>query len=81
VWYLYIIRCFDNSLYTGITTDVPRRINEHNQKTASNYTRTRTPVKLVYQESHLTRSFALKREAQIKRWTRGKKLELIKGLK
>jgi hypothetical protein len=52
VLYLYIIRCPDNSLYTGITTDVSRRVKEHNQKTASSYTRARTPVKLVYQEPH-----------------------------
>ena len=79
MWHLYIIRCSDNSLYTGITTDVSRRIQEHNMKTGCNYTRTRTPVELVYQESHPTRSSALKREIRIKQWPRAKKLELIDG--
>jgi predicted GIY-YIG superfamily endonuclease len=77
-WHLYIIRCSDNSLYTGITTDVPRRVKEHNQKTASNYTRSRTPVKLVYQESHPNRSSALKREIQIKKWSCANKIDLLK---
>jgi putative endonuclease len=77
-WHLYIIRCADKSLYTGITTDVSRRVKEHNQKTASSYTRTRTPVKLVYQETHLNKSSALKREAQIKKWNRARKLVLLK---
>jgi len=78
-WHLYIIRCSDNSLYTGITTDVPRRVKEHNQKTGGSYTRTRTPVELVYKETHPTKSSGLKREAQIKKWPRTKKLGLIKG--
>ncbi|MCU0614953.1 MAG: GIY-YIG nuclease family protein [Desulfobacterales bacterium] len=78
MWHLYIIRCSDNSLYTGITTDVPRRIKEHNQKTGGSYTRSRTPVELVYREPHPTRSSALKREAQIKKWRRGNKMDLIK---
>jgi putative endonuclease len=77
MWYLYIMRCSDDSLYTGVTTDVSRRVIAHNQKSGGNYTRVRTPVKLVYQESHPTQSTALKREAQIKRWTRNKKLALI----
>ena len=79
MWYLYIIRCSDDSLYTGVTTDVSRRIKAHNQKSGGSYTRIRTPVKLVYQESHPTQSSALKREAQIKKWSRNKKLALING--
>ena len=68
-------------LYTGITADIPRRVKEHNLKKGGNYTRTRTPVKLVYQEPHLTRSSALKRETQIKKWPRDKKIELIERKK
>jgi len=79
MWYLYIIRCSDNSLYTGVTTDVSRRVIAHNQKSGGSYTRVRTPVTLVYQESHSTQSAALQREAQIKRWSRAKKLARIKG--
>lgn len=77
MWYLYIIRCSDNSLYTGITTDISRRVKEHNLKSGCSYTRTRTPIALVYQEPHPTRSSALKREIQIKKWPRTKKLALI----
>ena len=79
MWYLYIIRCNDDSLYTGVTTDIPRRIKEHNLKTGGSYTRTRTPVELVYQEPLPTRSSALKREIQIKKLPRTKKLALING--
>jgi len=79
MWYLYIIRCSDGSLYTGVTTDVSRRVKEHNQKTGGSYTRVRTPVKLVYQESQPSQSSALQREAQIKRWSRAKKLARIEG--
>jgi putative endonuclease len=79
MWYVYIIRCSDNSLYTGVTTDVPLRVKVHNEKSGGSYTRVRTPVMLVYQESHPTQSAALQREAQIKRWSRAKKLSRIKG--
>ena len=81
MWYVYIIRCFDNTLYTGITNDIPNRINRHNARKGGSYTRVRTPVTLVYKESCSTRSNALKREAQIKRWSREKKLALIAGNK
>ncbi|MDD5427620.1 MAG: GIY-YIG nuclease family protein [Candidatus Omnitrophica bacterium] len=79
MWYVYIIQCSDNSLYTGVTTDVSRRVKAHNEKSGGSYTRIRTPVKLVYQEPQPNQSAALKREAQIKRWSREKKLALIKG--
>ena len=79
MWYLYIIRCSDGSLYTGVTTDVSRRVTAHNQKSGGSYTRVRTPVTLVYQESHPAQSAALQREAQIKRWSRAKKLARING--
>ena len=78
MWYVYIIKCSDGSLYTGVTIDINRRIGEHNAKKASNYTRVRTPVKLVHKENHPNRSSALKREAEIKSWPRNKKLALIK---
>jgi putative endonuclease len=76
MWYLYIIQCADHTLYTGITTDIPRRIQEHNSKSGGSYTRNRTPVELVYQELHPSRSSASKRENQVKKWTREKKLAL-----
>ena len=81
-WSVYIIRCNDSTLYTGITTDVPRRISEHNSKKGAFYTRNKTPVKLVYRESMANQSEARKREAQIKRLSRPQKAFIIKtGLK
>jgi predicted GIY-YIG superfamily endonuclease len=77
-WFVYILRCADGSLYTGITKDVIRRCQQHNDGTASRYTRSRRPTKLVWQEAHLSRSSALKREAAIKATTRRVKLALIR---
>ena len=79
MWHVYIIQCSDSTLYTGTTTDIPRRVNEHKRSKGGNYTRIRMPVKLVYQENRPNRSEALKREAQIKRWSKQKKLALIEG--
>jgi len=76
-WFVYLLRCADDSLYTGITKDVKRRTEQHNAGTASRYTRTRLPVQLEYQEPHATRSSALKREAEIKAMARLDKESLI----
>ncbi len=76
-WFLYVVRCADGSLYTGITTDVARRTKQHNAGTASRYTRSRLPVVLVYQESQSNRSAALKRELAVKAMSREKKESLI----
>jgi len=78
-WYVYILQCADNSLYTGITTDVTRRLTEHNNdnKLAAKYTRVRRPVKLVYQEELESRSLATKREAEIKKLKRNEKKVLF----
>lgn len=77
-WFVYILRCADDSLYTGITKDVSRRCEQHNAGTASRYTRSRLPVHVVYQESQATRSLALKREAAIKAMSRQEKESLIR---
>jgi len=77
MWYVYIVRCGDGTLYTGSTTDIDRRLKEHNTKKGGNYTRLRTPVKLKYIEIGQNRADAQKREAQIKSWSRQKKLALI----
>jgi len=71
-WYVYVVRCADDSLYTGIAVDVARRIAEHNgdQRLGARYTRGRRPVRLVYQEVAASRSLAARREAQIKRLPR-----------
>ena len=79
LYYVYILQCSDKSLYTGITNDITRRVKEHNLKKGGAYTRAHLPVKLVYKESHKTRSRALKREAEIKSWTRERKLTLARN--
>jgi putative endonuclease len=78
---VYILRCADGSLYTGIARDVTRRVEEHNSKgrLAARYTRSRRPVVLVYREPAATRSAASKREYRIKQLTRGDKLTLVRG--
>ena len=80
-WFVYIVRCADGSLYTGITKDVNRRCQQHNAGTASRYTRSRRPVKLIYEEVHLDQSSALKREAAIKAMNRREKLTMIRQRK
>jgi len=76
-WSLYIIQCCDGTLYTGITTDITRRLKEHNSKKGAFYTQNKTPVALVYQEPMENQSKARKREAEIKKLTRKQKLELV----
>ncbi|MGW8246567.1 MAG: GIY-YIG nuclease family protein [Acidiferrobacterales bacterium] len=79
-WSVYIVRCADDSLYTGITTDLERRLREHNfAKIGAKYTRPRRPVSLVYQEAADSRSQASKREKEIKNLTQKQKLSLIAG--
>lgn len=75
--YVYIVRCADDSLYTGWTTDVEKRIQAHNSGKGAKYTRSRGPVTLVYHEELPTKEDALKREAQIKKMSREKKLKLV----
>ena len=77
-WFVYMLRCADGSLYTGITTDVDRRVAEHNGDgvLAARYTRSRRPVELVYVEAAASRSEAARREAAIKRLDRARKLAL-----
>ena len=78
-WQVYLVRCADGTLYTGVTVDVARRVAEHNglRSSGARYTRARRPVKLVYQEAAANRSVACKREYTIKQMTRREKLALI----
>jgi putative endonuclease len=77
-WFLYVVQCSDKTLYTGITTDILRRLKEHNAKKGAFYTKNKIPVKLVYWENISGgRSQALKRETEIKKLTRKEKLELV----
>jgi putative endonuclease len=78
-WIVYLLRCRDGSLYTGITTDLERRLARHRAGTASAYTRARRPVRLVYHEYQLDRPAALRREAALRRLSRAEKLELVRS--
>ncbi len=78
-WMVYLLRCRDDSLYTGITNDLARRLAAHRAGTASAYTRSRRPLRLAYRETVSDRGAALRREAAIKRLPRDKKLELIRA--
>ncbi|MGW7969629.1 GIY-YIG nuclease family protein [Staphylococcus xylosus] len=75
--YIYIVKCKDGSLYTGYAKDVIQRVAKHNNGQGAKYTKIRRPVQLVYQEMFNTKSEALKREYEIKTYTRQQKLELI----
>ena len=77
MWYLYILRCGDGTFYTGITTDVERRLEAHRQGRGAKYTRGRGPLELAYQEECGTHSEALKREYAVKQLTREEKEDLI----
>ena len=76
-WYLYILRCKDDTLYTGITTDVEKRLEAHRSGKGAKYTRGRSPLELVYREECESHSHALKREWEIKRLTRTEKEKLM----
>lgn len=77
-WFVYLLRCRDGSLYTGITLDLKRRLAEHRSGKGSKCLRGKLPVKLVHHERHSTRSLALRREAAIKKMPRTLKLKLLK---
>ena len=72
-WYFYVLTCSDKSLYTGVTTDVDRRVFEHNQKKGAKYTRSRTPVNLLYSRKMKNRSTAQKLESAFKKLKRSEK--------
>ncbi len=76
-WFVYMALCADKSIYTGITTDVKRRLAQHKAGTGARYTRARQIKKILYTEKRRTRSLALKREAEIKSWPRTQKLKFL----
>jgi putative endonuclease len=79
-YYVYILRCADSSLYTGITVDINRRVDEHNHsKKGAKYTKMRRPVELIYKKKHPNRSLASKKEHEIKKLSKKQKLELIEN--
>jgi len=78
-YFVYILKCNDNTLYTGITTNIPRRVSEHNGegKLGAKYTKMRRPVKLIYESKHKDRSEASKEEIRIKKMSKKQKEELV----
>jgi putative endonuclease len=80
MWFVYLLRCLDGSLYTGITNDLERRVSDHFAGKGCRYTRSHPPKELAYREEFLTRSKALTREAEIKKWPKKRKEELVKLL-
>ncbi len=78
-WYVYILECSNKALYTGVTNNLERRFKNHQDGHGGHYTSYNRPVKVLYSETHQNKSKALKREAQIKGWTREKKVALING--
>lgn len=79
MYHVYLLECADGTIYTGITTDVARRFREHTEGKGAHYTKARKAIKLLYTEKAKDRSTAQKREAEIKAWSRSKKLALVKG--
>lgn len=77
MWFVYILKCKDGSLYTGITDNLARRFSEHKNGMGSRYTRSHIPMKILFSEKQKTKSDALKREAYIKSLRREEKLQLI----
>jgi len=79
-WFIYILKCSDNTLYTGITNNLEKRIKEHNEsKLGAKYTKARRPVVLIYNERYKNRSEASKREIEIKKMTKSEKENFIKS--
>lgn len=78
MYFVYLLQCADGSIYTGITTDVARRFEEHKNKKGGHYTGAHEAKKIIYTEEFATRSLALKREALVKSWPRAKKIGLAK---
>jgi len=80
MYFVYILLCLDETYYTGSTNDVEKRFKDHLEGKGARYTKSHKPQKIVYRESFSNKSNALKREVEIKSWTKAKKTDLIKGL-
>lgn len=80
-WYVYIVKCKDGSLYTGISLNIKRRIKQHNSGNgAKSIVKSKRPVKLIYSEKHNSQGNALRREKEIKGWRREKKVDLVRSI-
>ena len=78
MYFVYLARCKDKSIYTGITNDLSRRLKQHQNRKGGHYTSAHPVEKIMYTERYRTKGKALKREAEIKNWSRKKKLNLVK---
>lgn len=76
-WYTYMLRCADRTLYTGVAIDVQKRVAAHNAGKGAKYTTGRRPVRLVWHEKHRSQTTAMRREIEIKKWTRSKKEKFL----
>ena len=79
MWFVYILHCLDNSYYTGITTNLEKRLIKHQSGRGGAYTQSHPPVKIIYSEQFPNRSQALRRESQVKKLTRIQKMALVDG--
>lgn len=77
MWYVYILLCKDDSLYTGSTNNLSKRFLDHKKGKGGRYTRSHKPIKLIYSEEVTSKSIALKRESEIKSWNRDKKIKML----
>jgi putative endonuclease len=78
MWTVYVLLCSDNSFYTGMTNNLEKRFLDHQKGLGGSYTRSHKPVKIVYSEKQMDKSTALKRELEIKSWSRQKKITMLK---
>ncbi|MDA1055749.1 MAG: GIY-YIG nuclease family protein [Planctomycetota bacterium] len=78
-YYFYLLRCSDGSLYGGICIDLEQRVETHRNGKGAKYTRSRLPVTLVFHEQHRSKGDALRREAEVKKWTKQRKERLVEG--
>lgn len=79
MYFVYLIQCADDTIYTGITTDVARRFREHREGRGGHYTAAKKAQRVLYTEKHPSRGSAQKREAEIKKWKREAKLDLVRS--
>jgi len=79
-YFIYIVECADGTFYTGFTINIEKRVKKHNSKNGAKYVRTRLPVRLIYNEEFETRIDAMRREVEIKKWSRERKMRLINGI-
>ena len=77
MWFVYIILCLDNSFYTGVSNNPQKRFLDHKNGKGGRYTRSHKPIKMIFQESYSNKTDALKRERQIKGWSRSKKIKIL----